>query len=123
MRGELGRVLVGGGAARWRIAQLNADFSLCATYPASLAVPAAVDDATLVACAKYRSKGALARQSLPTAARYLPQVWPHRARPRAPQGDFQSSAGSMRCPGQRSVGALSPSAGSKAPARRRTRRW
>lgn len=43
--------------AAWRLTDANASYELCATYPRILAVPRAVDDATLAAVAEYRSKG------------------------------------------------------------------
>lgn len=44
------------GPSQWRISESNKHYELCATYPASIAVPAAVSDAVLQTAAKFRSK-------------------------------------------------------------------
>ena len=43
--------------AAWRISNLNADYSVCPTYPAVVAVPTSVMDAVVRTCATYRSRG------------------------------------------------------------------
>lgn len=57
LEGEYARLGVPG--ASWRVSHANAAFELCSSYPAALAVPAAVTDAELVAVAKFRSRGRL----------------------------------------------------------------
>ena len=41
----------------WRITLANSDYKLCATYSRELIVPAAVDDATIIASAQFRDGG------------------------------------------------------------------
>jgi len=44
---------------QWRITKVNEKYGICDTYPNMLVVPKGVSDATLVAAAKFRSKGRL----------------------------------------------------------------
>lgn len=57
---EFARMGVGAGgdamSPRWRISNVNADYSLCGTYPSLVAVPASVSDNVLAVAAKFRSK-------------------------------------------------------------------
>ncbi|KAL3915156.1 MAG: hypothetical protein SGPRY_007353, partial [Prymnesium sp.] len=41
----------------WRRSDANLEYHLCSSYPASILVPACVDDELLRACSKFRSKG------------------------------------------------------------------
>ncbi|PKI83972.1 hypothetical protein MVES1_002224 [Malassezia vespertilionis] len=54
---EFKRQGVGARTKAWRFTDVNADYTLCATYPQRLVVPARVNDEMLVNAAKYRSKG------------------------------------------------------------------
>jgi len=56
-RAEYERMGVGTKATQWRIATVNQDYSLCDTYPSTIAVPAECTDEMLLAAAKFRSRG------------------------------------------------------------------
>jgi hypothetical protein len=43
----------------WRITDINANFSVCSTYPQKLIVPRKIDDLTLVKSSQFRSMGRL----------------------------------------------------------------
>ncbi|XP_061106327.1 myotubularin-related protein 9 isoform X1 [Conger conger] len=42
---------------RWRLSQVNRDYSVCPSYPPALVVPRGVDDQTLAKAAKFRQGG------------------------------------------------------------------
>lgn len=41
----------------WRLSTVNADYSVCATYPPAVMVPKSVDDDTLRTAARFRQGG------------------------------------------------------------------
>ncbi|KAG9102167.1 hypothetical protein FS749_014946 [Ceratobasidium sp. UAMH 11750] len=55
-REEFARMGLGTRTKAWRLTDINKDYTFCATYPATLVVPARISDATLSYAAKYRSK-------------------------------------------------------------------
>ena len=47
----------GTSSSGWRLSAVNRSYNLCTSYPAWLAVPASVDDATLSDASQFRSRG------------------------------------------------------------------
>ncbi|WFD36047.1 hypothetical protein MCUN1_002918 [Malassezia cuniculi] len=55
--GEFKRQGIGSATRAWRVSRANANYSMCASYPGTLVVPAHVSDATVAYAAKFRSRG------------------------------------------------------------------